>query len=88
MATTAPQLVDAGVVDDAVQPAAHIGVAAEPRQRPVGADVGLLEGVLHPDAVATEQLVRQPAEPVVVAAHEVGERRTVIHRVISTPTEP
>ncbi len=40
---------------------------------PVGPHVRLLEGVVHELPVAAQQLVGQPAQPLVVAAHDVSE---------------
>ena len=54
-----------------------MGVEPERGQRPVGVEVGLLEHVVHPVAVAAEELVRQAAEAVVVAADDLGERAAI-----------
>ena len=66
------QVVDAGVVDDAVEPRAEGRLALEPGQGAERLDVGLLEDVVHAVPVA-EEAEGQPPQPVVVVVDDLGE---------------
>jgi len=44
---SATELVEAGVVDDAVEPGLRCRAAAKTRQGAVGLDIGVLERVVH-----------------------------------------
>ena len=70
------ELLQAGPVDDPVEPGRERGVAAEARQRAEGAHVTLLQRVVHALAVA-EQTKRQRAQAAVVRPHEGRERAVV-----------
>jgi hypothetical protein len=76
MCLQAPQLVEASVVDDAVEPRGGRGATAEARQRPERLHISLLERVVHAIAVA-QQPKRKPAQRMVVHVDQRGERRRV-----------
>src|ERR687892_742344 len=66
-APEALELVEAGVVDDPVEPGAERRLAPEARQRPERLHVRLLERVVHQIAVAEQAIGESPQAVVVVA---------------------
>src|SRR5262245_8052724 len=68
----APELVQARVVDDPVEPGPERGAAPEAWQRAVGAQVGFLQDVVHRRAVAEEPVGEAPVA-LVVGAEQQGE---------------
>src|SRR5262249_14873956 len=75
----APAVVDARVHHDAVEPRRHLGVVAEPVERPVDLDEHVLRDVFRVVVVAGE-LVCQPVHHRPMALHERPKRRAVAGR--------
>lgn len=52
-------------------------VGTEAAQPPEGPHVGLLQRVVHPVAIASEQPEGEGAHPIIVASHQVRERASI-----------
>src|SRR5436309_1979287 len=79
------QVVDAGVVDDAVEPGLERGIATETRQRAERTRIRLLEDIVHAVAVAKETECKATVAHV-VSFDELDERFSV-HSAGSTLRE-